>query len=292
MAEDTAARIRALPIWAGPVEPEPLPGGLSNESFTVTDRGRRLVVRLGRDFPFHHVFREHEVMVARAAAAAGLAPAVIHAEPGLMVTAHVEGRTYGAAEVRAALGPVAALVRRFHETMPAHVSGAARLFWPFHVIRDYARTLAAGGSRFRDRLAGYVALAGELEAAQAPLPIRFGHNDLLPANVLDDGSRLWLIDFEYAGFSTAMFDLAGLAGNAEFSPEEDAALLAAYFGADGAALARPHAAMKVAAILREAMWSMVSELHLDAPGVDYEAYTAENLARLAPALERYRSGKV
>jgi aminoglycoside phosphotransferase (APT) family kinase protein len=52
-----------------------------------------------------------------------------------------------------------------------------------------------------------------LEAAQAPLPMVFGHHDLLPGNFIDDGKRLWLIDWEYAGFGTAMFDLANLATN-------------------------------------------------------------------------------
>ncbi len=85
--------------------------------------------------------------------------------------------------------------------MPAHVSGPGFIFWPFHVIRDYARQLAA--SRHAAALPGYLALAAELEAAQMPLPIVFGHHDLLPANILDDGARLWLIDFEYAGFGTA-----------------------------------------------------------------------------------------
>ena len=73
-----------------------------------------------------------------------------------------------------------------------------------------------------------------------PLPIVFGHNDLLPANFLDDGKRLWLIDFEYAGFNTAMFDLAGAASNAGMTAAESDELLAAYFGAtpDAGAAAR------------------------------------------------------
>ena len=73
-------------------------------------------------------------------------------------------------------------------------------------------------------------MADELERAQKLLPIVFGHNDLLPANILDDGKRLWLIDFEYAGFSTAMFDLAGTTSNAGFSPDEAEDFLDAYFG--------------------------------------------------------------
>ena len=159
--------------------------------------------------------------------------------------------------------------------MPKHVSGAGFMFWPFHVVRDYARTLASGESRMAHALPSCLALADELEQAQVALPIVFGHNDLLPANFLDDGKRLWLIDFEYAGFSTAMFDLAGAASNAGMAADEADELLAAYFGtAPAPEIRRAHAAMQCASLLREAMWSMVSELHLDAPGADYVSYTA------------------
>jgi thiamine kinase-like enzyme len=283
-------RIRALPIWRGPISIEPLKGGLSNESYIVSGGERRCVARFGRDFPFHHVFREREVMTARAAHAAGFGPEVIYAEPGVMVTEFLGARTYEAVDVRANIPRIARLMRDFHEKMPAQVSGPGFMFWAFHVIRDYARTLEAGKSRMAQHVPVYLDLAEELERAQTPLPIVFGHNDLLPANFLDDGSRLWLIDFEYAGFSTAMFDLAGAASNAGFSAEESDALLAEYFGAPpGPDLKRSHAAMQCASLLREAMWSMVSELHLDAPGADYVAYTAENLERLKEALDQYRS---
>ena len=165
--------------------------------------------------------------------------------------------------------------------MPKEVSGPGFMFWPFHVIRDYAHTLKAGGSRMIGELDGYLKLADELEQVQVPLPIIFGHNDLLPGNLIDDGSRLWLIDFEYGGFSTAMFDLAGLASNAGFDEEKSALLLALYFGRQPeTALVQSHAAMQCASLLREAMWSMVSELHLDVPGAEYVAYTQENLDRL------------
>lgn len=285
----TFDRIRALPCWNGAIEIAPLAGGLSNANYLVTDAAGRHVVRLGRDYPFHHVLREREAMTARAAHAAGFGPAVHHAEPGVLVTAYLGARTFGAADIRGNIGRVAALARRFHEEMPRHVSGPGFMFWVFHVIRDYARTLAAGGSRMQPQLAGYLDLAAELEAATVPLPIVFGHNDLLPANLLDDGERLWLIDFEYAGFGTAMFDLAGIASNAGMDEAEADALLAAYFRREPpAAIRRAHAAMQCASLLREAMWSMVSELHLEAPGADYVAYTGENLARLATALDRYR----
>lgn len=291
--EITAAqseRIAALPIWKGRIDIEPLIGGISNESWLVTDEAGGHVVRFGEDYPFHHVLRDRELMTARAAEAAGLAPAVEYAEPGVMVCRHLRAKTFGESDVRANIGRVAAIIRSFHEKMPHHVSGPGFMFWPFHVVRDYARTLGEGGSRMAQHLPTYLAMADELEATQIPLPIVFGHNDLLPANLLDDGKRLWLIDFEYAGFSTAMFDLAGLSSNAGFSPEESEALLGAYFGSKpDVALRRSLAAMQCASLLREAMWSMVSELYLDAPGTDYVAYTAENLRRLDLAIDAYRA---
>jgi thiamine kinase-like enzyme len=111
----------------------------------------------------------------------------------------------------------------------------------------------------------------------------FGHNDLLAANLIDDGTRLWLVDWEYGGFNSPLFDLGGLASNNELSPEQEAWLLEAYFEQPlSDELRRRYAAMKCASLLREAMWSMVSEIHLRIE-FDYQAYTALNLARFERA---------
>ncbi|MDR6631655.1 thiamine kinase-like enzyme [Phyllobacterium sp. 1468] len=283
-------RIAALPLWQGDIHVSLLKGGISNESYVVEDDRRKYVVRFGKDYPFHHVFRDREAMTAEAAHRAGFAPELFYAGDGVMVTAFLGARTYCASDVRANISRVAQMIRQFHMTMPEHILGPGFMFWVFHVIRDYARTLQAGNSRMAPHLAAYLAIAADMEAAQRPLPIIFSHNDLLPANILDDGNRLWLIDFEYAGFSTSMFDLAGLASNAGLSEDESGALLTAYFqGPPDFELKRAHAAMQCASLLREAMWSMVSELYLDAPGVDYVAYTTENLSKLDHALDHYRS---
>ena len=287
---DTRHRIASLPCWLGTPMAEPLAGGLSNEIWKVTDDAGCHVVRFGADYPFHHVSRTREAMTARAAHAAGFAPAVEYTAPGVMVTQFVTAHTWEAADVRANAPRVADLLRRFHATMGERISGTPAFFWVFHVVRDYGRTLIAGHSRFAPDLPRLLALNAALEATQPPLPIVFGHNDLLPANILDDGDRLWLIDYEYAGFSTAMFDLAGAASNAQMDDAQGTALLTAYFGhPPDAALQRAFDAMQVASLLREAAWAMVSALHLAAPGVDYPAYAAENLVRLGAALERYQS---
>jgi thiamine kinase-like enzyme len=282
---DTIAR---LPCWQGTPHGVPLSGGLSNEIWKVTDDAGAHVVRLGSDYPFHHVYREREAMVARAAHAEGFGPAVEYTAPAVMVTAFIGARTWGAGDVCADPARVAHVLREFHDRMGRAVSGPAFLFWPFHVVRDYARTLQAGGSAWVDDLPRLLALNAALEETQPPLPLVFGHNDLLPANFLDDGARLWLIDYEYAGFSTAMFDLAGAASNAGMTGEQADTLLTAYLGhPPGPAFQRGFDAMQCASLLREGMWAMVSALHLRAPGVDYHAYATENLTRLEAALARF-----
>jgi thiamine kinase-like enzyme len=284
---DIEGRIAALPLWSGPVEIAPLAGGISNLSFTATDRRGKYVVRITRDFPFHHVFRDREVMSARAAHAAGFAPEVVHAEPGLMVSRFIEGRVLTAEDVRDDIPRIAQFLRRFHEQMPAGVSGPGYIFWVFHTNRDYVRQLRDEG-RAADA-ATWLGVNAELEAAQVALPIRFGHHDLLPANLIDDGKRLWLIDYEYAGFDTAMFDLANLSSNNGFLSDQSHVLLEAYFGAaPNPELLRSHATMEAASLLREALWSLVSVTHLDAPGVDYQAYADDNFRKLESSLAAYR----
>ena len=282
-------KIHQLPCWNGAITIALLSGGLSNANYLVIDAGGKHVVRFGMDYPCHHVFREREVMVARAAYEAGFAPAVEYAEPGVMVTAYIEGKTFSAADVRANAVRIGRVIHDFHSILPQMITGPGFMFWVFHVIRDYAHTLRNVG------VGDFLAQSRAFEAAQIPLPIIFGHNDLLPANFIDDGHKLWLIDFEYAGFGTAMFDLAGASSNSQMNPEEQAQLLSTYFGREpDAATMQSFAAMECASLLRETLWAKVSSLFLAAPGVDYDAYAIDNVMRYIAALERYQTqyGKI
>jgi thiamine kinase-like enzyme len=286
---DFEVQVATLPLWRGKPRIEPLGGGLSNLSFVVTDAAGKYVVRSAADFPFHGVSREREVRVARAAHAAGFSPEVVFAGAGVMVSRFIEGEAFTEADVRANIGRVARLVRSFHDMMPAHVQGSAGSFEVFGVIDGYAKIL----KRSRHPLAAgavqqLVDMSKQLRRLELPSMSAFAHNDLLAANIIKDGERLWLIDFEYAAFGSPLFDLANLASNSTFSAEESEALLEAYFGRppdDG--LRAALAAMQCASLLREALWSLVSEMYLSVPGADYDAYARHNLMKLETALRAY-----
>ena len=282
MRKELESRVAGLSCWRGTVSLEPLQGGLTNISFVATDRGEKFVVRCGDDIRVHHVFRDRERAASMAAFEAGLSPELVHVEPGITVLRFIEGRTLAEPDLAANMGRLVPLLKTCHATVGRHVRGPANTFWVFHVIRDYVSVL---GVERR-----YLDVADRLEQAQTLLPIVFGHHDLLPGNFIDDGNRLWLIDWEYGGFGTAMFDLANLSSNGGFDAAEDAALLDAYFeGKVDDALQRAFTAMKVASALREALWALVSDIHLKTPGVDYKAHARDYLERFEVAMAAFQS---
>lgn len=268
-------KVKTLSCWRGPVSVVPLGGGITNVNFVVQDGAQRAVVRIGDDIPVHHILRFNELAASRAAYAAGISPAVLHHEPGALVIDYIDGRTMTAADLRddGLLGQALDLVTRVHRDIPRHLHGPSLTFWVFHVIRDYARTLQAGGSLHSAALPDLLAEADALERAVGPIDMVFGHNDLLPANFMHDGARMWLVDWDYAGWGSPLFDLGGLAANCALAQHQEERMLTGYFGALDATLWRRYLAMKAAAALREMLWSMVSELHSELD-FDYAAYTA------------------
>lgn len=288
MSKTAEQRVRDLSLWKGQIDIKPLTGGVSNASFTVRDETGTYVARVGQDYPAHHVFRERELHVTRAAFEAGLSPELIYSEPGIMVVRHIKARTYNETDVRANSVRCVEIVKRCHRELGKRMTGPGSIFWVFHVLRDYANTLRLANHRHVPDLPRWLEICEKLEAAQVPLPIVFGHHDLLPTNFMDDGKRLWLIDWEYGAFGTAMFDLANMAANNSFGRTEEQVLLETYFGkrADEAVW-RSFDAMKTASALRESMWGMISELYLNAPGVDYVAYAEEYRDRFENMLAGY-----
>jgi thiamine kinase-like enzyme len=280
-------RLLALPIWHGNVAAAPLGGGITNVNFLAEDDRGRVVVRIGDDIPVHQILRFNEQAASRAAHAAGISPPVLYAAPGALVLGFIEGRTYGAADIRGNLEAALDLILRTHRDIPRHLRGPVLSFWVFHVIRDYGGRLVAEHSRHAGLMPELLAQAERLEAGVGRVEIVFGHNDLLPANFIEDATRLWLVDWDYGGFNSPLFDLGGLAANNALSLAQETTMLTGYFDREpDADLWHRYAAMKAASALRETLWSMVSEQHSDLE-FDYAAYSALNLATYRAAFDTY-----
>lgn len=271
-------RLMALDIWPGPAAMEPLPGGITNHNFLVRSGGRSFVARVCADLGILGIDRRSEVVCQRAAHALGVAPAVVHHEAGVLVSEYLDARTLTPEEVRdpAFVPRLAELLRTLHHGWD-RLTGEMLYFSVFQTIRTYARTARGLNARLPDDTDHLLEDARRLARGLAPFVPVLCHNDLLAANILDDGRRVRLVDWEYAGVGHPLFDLAGVSANSQFPEALEVELLTAYYGtraADPRDLRALHV-LKAMSLLREALWSVIQTVASDIE-FDYERYAADN----------------
>ena len=232
------ARLRAVPLFsAGPLDVEDMPGGLTNRILAVTTAdGQRYVARLsGPDASLLAVDRDAEHHDSDAAARAGVAPRVLDRVvdgplgSGVLVVDRVPGRTWTAADLRDErnLARLAVACRRLHAG-----PRFARDFDMFELQRRYLAIVRHRGLRLPSRYEEFLPVVDRIRAALEARPAATVpcHNDLLPANVLDDGERLWIVDYEYAGNGDPCFELGNAWSEAALPPELLEPLVTAYLG--------------------------------------------------------------
>jgi thiamine kinase-like enzyme len=263
--------LRALEPQLGPPESEPVPisGGQTNSIYRVRFGGRDCVVRLsGKDTELLGIDRETELAASLAAARLGVGPEVVASEPCL-VTTFVEARPVPAEELRSRLPEVAAMLRAIHAgpDLPT-------VFSPFELTARYERTARERGGAIPASYTELRAAADEIETVMGDRRVPC-HNDLLTANFLDDGERLRLIDWEYAGMNDPHFDLANFASHHDLEPAAEEALLDSY---GGGSLARLRL-MRLMAAFWEGMWGVVQATCSDLD-IDYLGYAEQHLAKL------------
>ena len=279
-----------LPCFQNPTDIIPITGGITNVNVEVTNNNKKYVVRVGKDIPEHGVMRWNELALSKAAQILGVSPAVVYYEPGILVLEFIDAQTFEEADVRKSknLMRIISLVAKTHRGIGQHLNTPILTFWPFQVNQSYMSRLESDGSPHMSKLADLKRQLELLQDATGQVDLVIGHNDLLAANILDDGDQLWLIDWEYGGFNSPLFDLAGLAGNNGLSILQEQQMLEQYFDRSWEIYWRPYQAMKCISLMRETLWSMISELYSEIE-FDYAAYTSENLTRLNAAISDFQN---
>ena len=279
-------KIKSLPIWKNLENIEPLEGGITNLNFLVSDSGSKSVVRLGSDIPEHLVYRSNEIIVSEAAYQIGVSPKLIYNEPGVLVLEFIESKTLEPKTVRENLNKIVPIIRKIHDEIPNKLSGQPQIFWVFYVIKYYSNYLLKNNSSHISLIPSLLKKAEKLEKLSSPREIVFGHNDLLAANFLDDGSKIWVVDWEYGGFNDPLFDIGGLSSNNDLDENLESEVLEMYFKEKPSKdLIIKYNAMKTASLLRETMWSMVSEITSKIE-FNYAEYTSDNLKKFEESFDK------
>jgi aminoglycoside phosphotransferase (APT) family kinase protein len=256
-------------MWPGETATiEPLGGGITNHNFRVQIGDQTFVLRIGgEDTQLLGIDRESEYAASFVAAELGLAPEVVtFLEPeGYLVTRFVVGEV-GEVDV----AQVGAMLRRLHDGPPI-----PSRFDSFRVVESY-RAIAAERGVATPSLYGWASeIAQRIEQHRRGAPLVPCHNDLLSANFIADGDRLWIVDWEYAGMGDPFFDLGNFAVNHELDPDDEQLLLESYGNDERDALIL----MRFMSDFREAMWGVVQQA-ISTLEFDFRAYTDEHFERL------------
>ena len=270
--EQILQRIPNLALKENPVITE-LTGGITNKNYKITVDGESFVLRMGgNETKFLGIDREVEYECSRLAAQAGVAPEPIAfiAPEGFILARFISGQGIPAEEIgnEVNISRVVESLKLYHaiEFFPGSFS-------PFRVAEEYAKTARSFNVKLPEKMDGYLKKSREIETAmyrREPLTLRPCHNDLLNANFIDDGTRLRILDWEYAGMGDLFFDLGNFAVQHDFNDEQDENLLRAYFGSPTDSQRAHQKLMKIMSDLREAMWAQVqigvSQLEFDYAG--------------------------
>ncbi|WP_392544957.1 phosphotransferase [Oryzobacter telluris] len=269
MQPDLEQLLDDLPVLTGQGRRvSPLPGGLTNHNYRVrTDGGLDVVVRVSSpETGLLGVDREVEHANTLAAAASGVGAPVVDHLPGrgVLVVGFLPGRTWEDADVAANLPRFAAALRRLHAGPPF-----VGRFDMLAIRRRYLEVVRERGFRLPE---GYLDLEPRLDGLErvlglAPEPLVPCHNDLLAANVLDDGGDLRIVDYEYSGMNEPSFELGNAAAEAKLGPDALAELCEAYHGRHDDALVARAELWGWAARYGWVLWGMIQE---GASSIEYD----------------------
>lgn len=146
---------------------------------------------------------------------------------GLLLISYIKGKTYGAADVASNLGGIAKSLRGLHALDPFDHE-----FNMFATQKNYLSIVQSQSFRMPD---GYLSFAPYVDQIKKAFTVLFDglvpcNNDLLPGNFIDDGEKIWLIDYEYSGNNDACFEIGNVWAEAFLPLDALEDLVTAYYG--------------------------------------------------------------
>jgi thiamine kinase-like enzyme len=243
-----------------------LSGGLTNINLQVSTPTGEYVARISSNSSsLLSIDRNAEFENSKIAAQVGVGAPVYDYLPdfGLLVIGYIPGITYTSSDVAANLTRVAQSVRKLHSAKPF-----VRDFDMFEIQKGYLNIVTERGFRLPDQYLNYAQHLDKMKQALSVLaePKVPCNNDLLAANFIDDGEKIWLIDYEYSGNNDACFELGNIYSESSLSYEQLIELVDAYYG--------KHRADKVArawlyALLARYGWTLWASIQASVSEIEF-----------------------
>ena len=208
-------------------------GGLTNRNYRIDCEHGSYVLRLAGAGTGDYIDRKVEFHNATIASEAGVNAEMVHfnIDDGTMVCRYIDNAvTMDINGLRNldALRRTGLSFRQLHDC-GQNFQGQFALFQQVDQYLDVLRDLGA------DLPDGYSEVQKDAEQVRAalsmyPLPNKPCHCDPMVENCIDDGNKMYIIDFEYSGNNDPMWDLGDISVEGDFSAEQEHEILSAYFG--------------------------------------------------------------
>jgi thiamine kinase-like enzyme len=273
--------------WKGRhVSIQALSGGLTNANFKVLVDGVPFFVRVpGESTDLLAIDRKNEYHNTRAAAEAGVGPKVLYHLPeyNVMVLEFLNGKTMSKESLNAPGMParMAQSIKKLH--------AGPRFLLDFNMFRltEYYLSICADRKiRLPDGYPDRMSSVSQIEKALLadPLPTVPCNNDLLAENYIDDGSTLWLIDYEYSGNNDPCFELGNTCQEMQFNEDQISEVCSEYFGIVSA---NRISRMKLNMIMSDVGWGLWAAIQADMSKIKYDfwGWATERWARAVEKLD-------
>lgn len=262
--------VEQIEAWRGQtVAVHPLSGGLTNTNYRVEINGTPYVVRIpGANTDLLAIDRENEYHNTLAAAQAGVGAGVTHFLPkgNVMVLEFIHGQTMSIPALQAPGMPT----RIAYSLKQLHAGPRFKQeFNMFRLTEFYLRVVESHAVHIPDGFRNYLPSIARIEAAMQrnPLPTVPCHNDLLAENYIDDGQKLWIVDYEYSGNNDPTFELGNTCQEQQYDEARLAEMCAAYFG-------EPHpdklARMKLNMIMSDVGWALWAAIQAQISTIEFD----------------------
>ena len=261
--EQLILKLQKLSFFEGNIELDLIEGFMTNYNYLVFHNNNTYVLKLGNYSEHYGVIRSHEIEASKAGHKAGISPEVIYYDNKITIFNYIKSKYLTSENIREKikLKRIVHLIKVVHNEVAKYLENQNMKNNIFQLINKRIFQLKKSNSPYIDSVNNYINdykfFKKEFEQDEKV----FTHNDFFYKNILDDGKKLWLVDWEYSGFNPPFLDLANLSKNNELSADDDNFILEEYCGdlADSSTIYKFYA-LKCVSLLNEMLWYMLSEI--------------------------------
>lgn len=247
-----------------------LSGGLTNRNIKVeTEKGDYVARISSNESSLLSIDRDNEFFNSKIAADIGVGAPVYdyQSEQGLLVIGFLRGRTYEGNDVAQNAIRLAQSVKKLHSAPKFKLD-----FDFFKVQAGYLKIVQDRGFRIPDGYLDLLKIKEDLRDAfkatdSGKVPC---NNDLLPGNFIDDGEKIWLIDYEYSGNNDPCFELGNIWSESGQGIETLENLIIGYFGA---MLPEKYARTWLYAVMAKYGWTLWASIQDGISEIDFDFWS-------------------